>query len=103
MIGDFKHIMMKEFEMTDLGLMSCFLDIEVIKGDDKIFIHQRKFAAEFLKKFKMGDSNPVKTPIETEIKLTKEGDSLVLDSTYDMLWDWSVGTWSHIDGFIYKL
>jgi len=24
MIGDFKHIMMKEFEMTDLGLMSSF-------------------------------------------------------------------------------
>jgi len=71
MIGDFKHIMMKEFEISDLGLMSYFLGIEVIQGDDEIFIHQRKFAAEFLKKFKMEESNPVKTPIETEIKLTK--------------------------------
>ena len=74
MIGDFKHIMMKEFEMTDLGLMSCFLGIEVIQGDDGIFVHQRKFTTEFLKKFKMEDSNPVKTPIETRIKLMKEGD-----------------------------
>ena len=38
MIGDFKHIMMKEFEMSDLGLMSYFLGIEVIQGDDGIFI-----------------------------------------------------------------
>jgi len=74
MIDDFKHIMMKEFEMIDLGLMSYFLGIEVIQGDDGIFIHQIKFVDEFLKKFKMKDSNPVKTPIETGIKLTKEGD-----------------------------
>ena len=62
--------------------MSYFLDIEVIQGDDGIFIHQRKFATEFLKKFKMEDSNPVKTPIEIEIKLAKEGDGRTVDATY---------------------
>ena len=82
MIGDFKHIMTKEFEMTNLNLMSYFLGIEVIQGDDGIFIHQRKFAIEFLKKFKMEDSNPFKTPIETEIKHTKEGDGRTVDATY---------------------
>ena len=119
MIGDFKHIMMKEFGMTDLDLMSYFLGIEVIQGDDGIFIHQRKFAVEFLKKFKMEDSNTVKTPTETGIKLTKEGDGRTVDATYFkqivgslryltctrpvMLWDWSVDIWSHLDKFIYKL
>jgi len=39
MIGDFKHIMMKEYEMTDIGLMFYFLGIEIIQGDDVIFIH----------------------------------------------------------------
>jgi len=82
MICDFKHIMMKEFEMTDLGLMSYFLGIEVIQGDDEIFIHQKKFVAEFLKKFKMEDSNSVKTLIETRIKLTKKGDGRTVDATY---------------------
>ena len=82
MISDFKHIMMKEFEMTDLDLMSYLLGIKVIQGDDEIFIHQRKFAAEFLKKFKMEDSNSVKTQIETGIKLMKEGDGRTVDVTY---------------------
>jgi len=82
MIGDFKHIMMKEFEMNDLGLMSYFLGIEVIQGDGGIFIHQSKFVVEFLKKFKREDSNSVKTPIETGIKLTKEGDGRTVDATY---------------------
>ena len=90
MIGDFKHIMMKEFEMTDLGLMPYFLGIEVIQGDDGIFIHQRKSAAEFLKKFKMEDSNPVKTPIGTGIKLTKEGDGRTVDATYFKQIFWSL-------------
>jgi len=82
MIGDLKHIMMKEFEMIDLDLMFYFLGIEVIQGDDEIFIHQRKFATEFLKKFKMEDSNSVMTPIETGIKLTKESDGRTVDATY---------------------
>ena len=47
MIGDFKHIMMKEFDMTDLGLMSYFLGIEVIQGDNGIFIHQRNLLLSF--------------------------------------------------------
>ena len=50
--------------------------------DDGIFIHPRKFSVEFLKKFKMEDSNSVKTPIETEIKLTKEDDGRIVDATY---------------------
>ena len=58
------------------------MGVEVIQGDDGIFIHQRKFAIEFLKKFKMEDSNPVKTPIEIGIKLTKEGDRRAVDATY---------------------
>ena len=82
MVGDFKHIMMKEVERTDIGLMSYFLGIEFIQGDDGIFIHQRKFDTEILKKFKMEDSNSVKTPIETGIKLTKEGDGRTVDATY---------------------
>lgn len=47
MISDFKHIVTKEFEMTDLGLMSYFLGIEVIQGEDGIFIHQKSMLLNF--------------------------------------------------------
>jgi len=57
MIGDFKHIMMKEFEMSDLGLMSYFLVIY-------LGLHSSKeICCWGFKKFKMEDSNPIKTLI----------------------------------------
>ena len=53
MIVEFKEAMVSCFEMTNLGLMSYFLSIEVYQQDDKIFISQRKYANNILKKFKM--------------------------------------------------
>jgi len=38
MIQDFKQSMVKEFEMTDLGLMAYFLGLEVKQCSDGIFI-----------------------------------------------------------------
>jgi len=46
MIAEFRKAMVKCFEMTDLGLMSYFLGIEVIQQDDGIFISQKKYAAD---------------------------------------------------------
>ena len=43
MMMEFKEDMMKTFEMTDLGLMSYFLDIEVSKRNEGIFISQKKY------------------------------------------------------------
>jgi len=40
---EFKEDMMKTFEMTNLGLLSYFLGIEVSKRNDGIFISQKKY------------------------------------------------------------
>ena len=48
---DFKKSMMYEFKMKDLGLIYYFLGIEMIQGDDRIFIYQKRYATELLKKF----------------------------------------------------
>jgi hypothetical protein len=40
MIQDFKQSMVKEFEMTNLGLMAYFLGLEVKYCSDGIFISQ---------------------------------------------------------------
>lgn len=71
LIKEFKEVMKKEFEITDLGLMKYFLGIEVKQSEDGIFISQEKYALEILKKFKMEDCNPVSTPMEPGTKLSK--------------------------------
>jgi hypothetical protein len=45
--------MLNVFEMTDLGLMSYFLGMEVRQSNGGIFICQKKYAKEILKKFHM--------------------------------------------------
>ncbi|KAK2986530.1 hypothetical protein RJ640_005572 [Escallonia rubra] len=49
MFDDFKKEMAKEFKMTDIGLMSYYLGIEVKQRDDGIFISQEAYAKEVFK------------------------------------------------------
>jgi hypothetical protein len=67
--------------MIDNGLMSYFLGIDVKQQRDGIFISQKKYMREILEKFKMDSCNSVNTPIETSIKLSKEGDGRVIEPT----------------------
>ncbi|XP_052482979.1 uncharacterized protein LOC128036138 [Gossypium raimondii] len=45
-IEDFKKRMQHVFEMTDLGLMTYFLGMEIGQGSDGIFISQQTFASK---------------------------------------------------------
>lgn len=82
MIKDFKLAMKLEFEMTDFGLMSYFLGIEVIQATNRIFMYHKRYATEILKKFKIFDCSPVHILVEVGTKLSKVGDSSVIDLTY---------------------
>lgn len=82
MITKFREAMIRQFEMTDMGLMSYFLGIEVVQQNDEIFISQKKYASDILKKFKMEQSKPVYTPVEEKLKLTRENDGKMADSIY---------------------
>ena len=67
MFEDFKKAMMKEFKMTDIGLMAYYLGIEVKQKEDGIFISQESYTKEILKKFKMDDCNPISTSMECKL------------------------------------
>nr|XP_017251133.1 PREDICTED: uncharacterized mitochondrial protein AtMg00810-like [Daucus carota subsp. sativus] len=69
MFDDFKKVMTNEFEMTDIGQMSYFLGVEVKQSKDGIFMCQKKYAEQILKKFRMEECKPVSTPAEASIKL----------------------------------
>lgn len=64
MFEDFKKKMTREFEMTDMGLMSYHLGIEVVQGDAGIFISREAYVKELLKKCNMMNFNPASIPIE---------------------------------------
>jgi hypothetical protein len=82
MIQDFKQSMVKEFEMTDLGLLAYFLGLEVKQCSNGIFVSQAKYATEVLKKFAMEDCDPADNPVEYGTRLTKEGEGDLVNPTY---------------------
>ena len=68
----FSELMQKEFEMSMMGELKFFLGLQIHQGQNGIFISQRKYTHELLKKFKMDESKPVATPMCTSTKLDKD-------------------------------
>ena len=59
--------MMLEFDITDLGILHDLLGLEVYQGDHGIFISQKKYLLDMLKKFNMLNCKTISTPI-TQVK-----------------------------------
>ncbi|GJT20525.1 retrovirus-related pol polyprotein from transposon TNT 1-94 [Tanacetum coccineum] len=78
---DFEKIMHDEFEMSMMGELNFFLGLQIKQMKDGIFFNQSKYIKEMLKMFGLEDSKPTKTPMSTEIKLTKDDEDDSVDST----------------------
>lgn len=72
MLEEFKAAMMNQFEMSDLGLLQYFLGLEVKQGEDGIFLCQRKYAEDLLKKFHVKKCEAIRTPMNTNEKLQRD-------------------------------
>ncbi|GMI79227.1 cysteine-rich RLK (RECEPTOR-like protein kinase) 8 [Hibiscus trionum] len=72
--------MKKGFEMNDFGKMSYFLGIEILQLQQGIFICQRKYAIEVLKKFRMENCKTVNTPAAQGEKLIKNDQARMIDA-----------------------
>ena len=72
LIQQFKDDMLQVFEMSDLGEMTYFLGMKVKQNDGEIFISQRKYAKEILKKFSMENCKSTNTPMCQKEKLCKD-------------------------------
>lgn len=60
----FKELMMSEFDMINLGMLSYFLEIEILNSLKWLILHPRKYASEVIKRFKMGRCVDATTPIK---------------------------------------
>ena len=68
-IGKVKNLLKAEFDIKDLGQLMYFLGTEVIWTDDGIWLMQRKYVLDMLKKFGMTGCKPIATPNEQNAKL----------------------------------
>lgn len=72
LVDDFKSSMMRKFEMTDLGMWRYFLGLDVTQEENGIFICQKKYAADLLKRFSMTNYKVAATPVSINEKFQHE-------------------------------
>ena len=80
-VSRFKSELMREFEMTDLGVMNYFLGIEFHKSKVGLLMHQRRYALDILKKCDMEHCNASITHCEARLQLSKSDEEDDVDPT----------------------
>ncbi|WVZ76283.1 LOW QUALITY PROTEIN: hypothetical protein U9M48_024270 [Paspalum notatum var. saurae] len=65
LVSSFAEQMSREFEMSLMGELQFFLGLQIKQGLKGTFVHQAKYTRDILKKFNMGDSKPMTTPMST--------------------------------------
>ncbi|KAK9074991.1 hypothetical protein SSX86_003310 [Deinandra increscens subsp. villosa] len=78
----FKEKMKASFDMSDMGLLSYYLGIEVKQEKGEITLMQSAYAKKILKLARMERCNPSQYPMEHRLSLTKEGEGAAVDPTY---------------------
>jgi hypothetical protein len=82
-INVFKNEMKKQFSMSDLGLLSYYLGIEVKQDAHGITLCQSSYAVKILEAAGMKDCNSCETPMECRLKLRKlKGEDPVKPTEY---------------------
>ena len=81
MIKEFKDNMSSKFDMSDLGKLTYYLDIEVCQYENGISLVQRSYASKILEEDGMDKCNPVQTPMELGLKLSKAEHEKEIDAT----------------------
>jgi hypothetical protein len=80
-IEAFKEEMRRAFRMSDLGLLSFYLGVEVKQGDRAITLGQAAYARKLLEKAGMTSCNPCHTPMEPRLKLSTRSSTAEVDPT----------------------
>ncbi|KAG7578674.1 Integrase catalytic core [Arabidopsis thaliana x Arabidopsis arenosa] len=81
LILDFKKGMASKFEMSDLGLLTYYLGIEVIQHKGGIVLKQSRYAEKILGECNMKECNAVHTPMASGLKLSKAKEEKNIDET----------------------
>ncbi|XP_066395713.1 uncharacterized mitochondrial protein AtMg00810-like [Miscanthus floridulus] len=80
-IDSFKCKMAVHFRMSDLGVLSYYLGIEVRLGKEALMLGQSAYALKRLEWSGMAECKPCMTPMEERLKLMKASTASKLDVT----------------------
>jgi hypothetical protein len=73
--------MKAKFSMSDLGMLSYYLGIEVQQSSMGITLKQAAYVAKLVEKAGLSDCNPVHIPMEPRLKLSKQSSNPPVDVT----------------------
>ncbi|KAJ9544430.1 LOW QUALITY PROTEIN: hypothetical protein OSB04_024137 [Centaurea solstitialis] len=69
---EFESLMQSAFKMSMMGELTFFLRLQVKQSSEGIFINQAKYIQDLLKKYKLDEVSPMRTPMATGLKLQKD-------------------------------
>jgi hypothetical protein len=78
-IADLKTYLSKHFHTKDLGVLRYFLEIEVARSSQSIFLSQRKYVLDLLSETSLLGACPADTPMNSTVKLDGEHGELFSD------------------------
>ena len=74
-----KSVLDQKFGIKDLGSLKYFLGLKIARNKSGISLSQRKYALEVLEETGMTGCKPVQTPMEQQLKLSKDSGDLLTD------------------------
>jgi hypothetical protein len=72
LVAKFADLMSKEFEMSMIGELTFFLELQIKQTWKGTFVHQGKYTKDVLKKFDMDEAKPLSTPMLTMTALDED-------------------------------
>jgi hypothetical protein len=69
LLAKFAKDMSREFEMSMMGELQFFLELQIKQSKEGTVVHQAKYTKDIVRKLKMEDSKAMKTPISTTTSL----------------------------------
>lgn len=75
-----KNALAREFEIKDLGFLRYFIEIEVARSTQDIFLSQWKYVMDLLKEAGIVGCKPYLTPIKANHELQEDDSERLIDA-----------------------
>ena len=80
-IQHYIDLLEQRFSIKDLGVLSCFLDIEVLTTPSGVLLTQRRYISDLLARTKMSGAKLVATPFVTDGNLKLHSSTALTNCT----------------------